>query len=241
MKKITVWSFLVTYLLCGCASNPKLVQIPRGEPISISVGLASKADGSVDTQNDAFGDDLKSGAGGGAAAGALAGLTCGPLLVFCVPFGAVVGGVAGSVGGAAAGVYGALSAEQAGQLRERVLKLAESRDQLAELEANIKDRAARYWILDSADPTHRVTVQVQDLIMGSNHNNQVRSILRIAVMVQKNVEDPAKNTKLKTYEYVGPYSDLSVWLDEDSDFADTSLTAAITQISSQIVSDLAMQ
>ena len=240
---------LALAFLYGCASTPKLPHIASGEPVSIVVVISPKSNGENSFQNDAFGSDVGKGAGSGALAGGLYGLSCGPLLILCVPFGAAVGAIAGSAGGAAASVDGVLSKEQADLLVARLLRLNEQRDQLAELESHITDRAGRYWDLNTEHPTHVVNVEVQDLILGSTHGDQVRSILRVLVSVRKTGEPPARTTSKKTskkkpktkqYEYVGPYASVAVWLDEDSDFVDTSLSSAIQQISTQIVSDLAV-
>ena len=238
--KIRAIPVLFLAFVYGCASTPKLPHIAVGEPVSVEVGLSSKADGQSDMQNDAFGKDAGKGAGGGAAVGAAYGLTCGPLLILCVPLGAAIGAVAGGAGGVAVGIDGGLTKEQAEQLRDRMLRLNASHDKLAELKANITDRAGKYWDLNSENPQHMVKVEVQDLILASTHDDQVRSILRVQVSVSKNGDKAAKTPKQKTYEYAGPYASLAVWLDEGSDFADTSLTSAITQISTQIVSDLAV-
>jgi hypothetical protein len=232
----------VLFLSCvyGCASTPRLPHIAAGEPVAITVALSAKADGQSDFQNDAMGKDVGKGAGGGALVGGLYGLTCGPFMIFCVPVGAAVGAVAGSAGGAVASIDGGLSKDEADQLRDRLLRLNSSRDKLDELATNITDRAGRYWDLDSEEPRHRVGVEVLDLIMASTHDNQVRCILRVLVSVEKAGDKPARAPRQKTYEYAGPYASLAVWLDENSDFADTSLSNAIAQISSQVVSDLAV-
>ena len=239
MKMRTGFVLFLSFVY-GCASTPRLAHIAAGEQVSIEVGLSSKADGQSDLQNDAFGKDTGKGASGGAVVGGLYGLTCGPLLILCVPLGAAIGAVAGTAGGAAASIDGVLTKDQAEQLRDRLIRLNESHDKLAELKTNITDRAGKYWDLSSENPGHKVNVEVQDLIMASSHNDQVRSILRVQVSVSKTGDKPTKTPKLKTYEYAGPYASLAVWLDENSDFADTSLTSAIQQISTQIVSDLAV-
>ena len=240
---------LALALLYGCASTPKLPHIAAGEPVSIVVALSQKSVGSTNFQNDAVGGDVGKGAGSGAVVGGLYGLSCGPFLILCVPLGAAMGAIVGSAGGAAVSVDGTLSKEQADQLVARLLRLNETRDQLTELESNIMDRAGRYWDLNSEHPSYLVNVEVQDLILGSTHDNQVRSILRVQVTVQNNAEQPVQKTSKKTpkktpkpklYESVGPYASLAVWLDEDSDFAETSLNSTIQQISTQIVSELAV-
>jgi len=121
-----------------------------------------------------------------------------------------------------------------------MLRLNASHDKPAELKTNITDRAGKYWDLNSPNPQHMVKVAVQDLILASTHDDQVRSILRVQVSVSKSGDNAAKTPKQKTYGYAGPYASLAVWLDEGSDFADTSLSSAIQQISTQIVSDLAV-
>ncbi|MCJ7556306.1 MAG: hypothetical protein MUP90_05260 [Gammaproteobacteria bacterium] len=218
--------------------------------MSIVVAVSPKSNGQSSFSNDALGSDVGKGAGGGALAGGLYGLSCGPLLILCVPLGAAMGAIVGSAGGAAVSVDGTLSREQADQLVARLLRLNETRSQLAALESNITDRAGKYWDLNSEHPSYLVNVEVQDLILGSTHSDQVRSILRVQVTVQNNGEQPAqkaskktpkKTLKPKLYESVGPYASLAVWLDEDSDFAETSLNSSIQQISTQIVSDLAVK
>jgi len=160
-----------------------------------------------------------------------------------VPFGAAVGAIAGGAAGAVVGTAGNLSAEQASQLRDRMLRWNESHDKLAELTTNLNDRAARYWDLTSTEPQTTVSVEVQNLILASTHADQVRAILQVSVTVKKKSDKPIVNGKapvVKDYEYASPYASLDVWLDDKSDFADTSISSAIQQISSQIISDLAM-
>lgn len=242
VRKMNIRLLFVLFLsfVYGCASTPKLPHIAAGEPVTITVALSAKADGHSDFQNDAVAKDVGKGAGGGALVGGLYGLSCGPFLILCVPVGAAVGAVAGTAGGAVASIDGALSKDEADQLRDRILRLNSSRDKLEELRTNITDRADRYWDLDSEEPRHSVQVEVLDLIMASTHDNQVRCILRVLVTAGKTGDKPGKQPKQKTYEYAGPYASLAVWLDENSDFADTSLSNAIAQISTQIVSDLAV-
>lgn len=242
MTRIAI-AILTIIILPGCASAPKLAQIPNGETVSIVVAASPTADGQTELKNDAVGKDLKKGAGGGAVGGGLAGLTCGPFAIICVPFGAAVGAIAGGAAGAVVGTAGNLSAEQASQLRDRMLRLNESHDKLAELTTNLNDRAARYWDLTSTEPQTTVSVEVQNLILASTHADQVRAILQVSVTVKKKSDKPPVKGKapvVKDYEYASPYASLDVWLDDKSDFAETSISSAIQQISSQIISDLAM-
>jgi hypothetical protein len=229
--------------MSGCASEPKLAPIPNGETVSIEVAMSPTADGQHGLKNDAIGKDVGVGAGGGAVGGGLLGLFCGPWAPLCIPtfsaFGAAGGAVTGVVVGAASG----LSAEQATQLNDRMLRLNESHDKLAELTTNINDQAAGYWDLNSTEPQTTVRVWVQDLIFASTHGDQVRAILQVNVMLVRNSVKPLKNGEapsMKHYVSASPYASLDSWLDDESDIADTNISGAIQEISNQILSDLAI-
>lgn len=58
------------------------------------------------------------------------------------------------------------------------------------------------------------------------------------VSVRSSANGRLTSSDKKPYEYLGAYSALSVWLDEGSDFVDTSLSSASQQIAAEIVSDL---
>ena len=119
--------------------------------------------------------------------------------------------------------------------------MRESHDKLAELTTSINDRAAMYWDLSSTEPQTTVWVWVQNLKLGSTHDNQVRAILQVNVMVLRKSDQPLNAAPVVWgYEYSSPYANLDEWLDDKSDFADTSISSAIRQISSEIVSDLAI-
>jgi hypothetical protein len=239
-SRLTIF-IIVLSVMSGCASAPKLTQIPNGETVSIVVAASPIADGQTELRNDAVGKDMGIGAGGGAVGGGLYGLTCGPWAPLCVPFLFVVGGITGGAAGAVVSTGASLSAEEATQLRDRMLRLNESHDKLAELTTNINDRAERYWDLSSTEPQTTVWVGVQNLKLASTHDNQVRAILQVSVMVMKKSDKPLKKVpEVWDYEYASPYTSLDIWLDDESDFADASISSAIRQISSDIVSDLAI-
>jgi hypothetical protein len=225
----------------GCASAPKLDQIPNGETVSIVVAVSPTADGQTELKNDATGKDVGIGAGGGAVGGGLLGLLCGPWAVVCVPYFATYGAIGGGVAGAVVSSDGSLSSEQATQLRDRMLRFNESHDKLAELTTNINDRAARYWDLSSSEPQTTVRVGVHNLKFATTHGDQVRAILQVSVMVFKKSDQPLNAVPVVWgYEYSSPYANLDEWLDDKSDFADTSISSAIRQLSSEIISDLAI-
>jgi hypothetical protein len=62
----------------------------------------------------------------------------------------------------------------------------------------------------------------------------------VLVTVQKDGAMQKPPSPQKLYEYMGPFSSLAVWMDERSDFLDTSLSSASQQIAAQIVSELAL-
>jgi len=229
--------------MSGCASEPKLAPIPNGETVSIEVAMSPTADGQHGLKNDAIGKDVGVGAGGGAVGGGLLGLLCGPWAAFCVPAFSYIGLAGGAVTGLVVADVSGLSAEQATQLNDRMLRLNESHDKLAELTTNINDQAAGYWDLNSTEPQTTVRVWVQDLIFASTHGDQVRAILQVNVMLVRNSVKPLKNGEapsMKHYVSASPYASLDSWLDDESDIADTNISGAIQEISNQILSDLAI-
>jgi len=234
-------SILILVLVSGCASAPKLDQIPNGETVSIVVAESPTADRQSELINDTVGKDMGIGAGGGALSGVIYSGICGPFIMACLPIFATTGAVMGGVAGGVVSTTSDLSAEQATQLRDRVLRLNESHDQLAELASNINDRVASYWDLNSTDPQTRVWVWMQNLKFATARGDQVRAILQVNVMVlRKSDKPPGTVPVVWAYEYSSPFADLDEWLDDESDFADTSISSAIRQISSEIVSDLSI-
>ena len=133
---------------------------------------------------------------------------------------------------------GALSDERTTRLRERLGRLQASHPLVDELQRNVSSRALKYWTLDSTSAASAVSIEIQDLELLSKRDEQVRCAIRVLVSVSSSANGRFKSSDKKPYEYLGAYSALSVWLDEGSDFVDTSLSAASQQIVAQIVSDL---
>ena len=236
-------SIFILVLVSGCASTPKLDQIPNGEKVSIVVAMNPTADGQTEfNKNNSTGENIGKGAGAGAMGYGVLGVFCGPLAPICVPAMAYTGAIAGAGIGATMSTGGNLSTEQATQLSGRMLRLNESRDKLAELAININDQAGRYWDLSSTEPQTTVRVGMQNLIFNVTDDHQVGAILRVGVTVEKKPDKPPRKSAkpvMKYYESVSPYASLDLWLDEQDDFAENGINLAIREISSQIVSDLA--
>ena len=223
-------------LLCGCAA-PQITPLSRGDALVIVVAMSPQADGAVKINNDALASGVSAGGGSGMAVGGLWGLSCGPFAVLCVPLGMLAGGLTGSAAGAVVGVTGALPEPKSALLLERVAQVQQSHALLAELQKNLADRAQRHWRLAPSAPATVLTVELQELALTSTRDERIRCIVRVLVTVQPQGIKKAAVPKL--YEFVGPYGKLAAWLDESSDFVDTSLTSASQQIAAQIVADLA--
>ena len=136
---------------------------------------------------------------------------------------------------------GALSDEKAARLRERLGRLQASHPLVEELERNVSSRAVKYWPLDAASAANVVSIEIQDLELMSTRDEQIRCAIRVLVSVRSSANGRPKSWDKKPYEYLGAHSALSVWLDEGSDFVDTSLSSASQQIAEQIVSDLSQR
>lgn len=232
----SVW----TGLLAGCASAPKPPPIRDGEAVAFVVVAGPPADSAVRISNQALGDGIATGAGSGTVVGGLWGFACGPLAILCVPLGAMAGLATGTVAGAAVGMTGALSSEQAARVRERLGQVRRSHDLLAELQSQIASRAQRHWTVGNETSAHVVTVALQDLQLTSTRDEQLSLVMQVTVTVRLRGAGQT-STAPKQYSYVGPFSPMAVWVDERSDFIDTSLSSASQQIAAQIVSELALK
>lgn len=242
MNVRTACPVLALAALCGCATAPELPHIRAGESVAFMVAMSPQASGAITIRNDTLGSDTSTGLGSGMLAGGLWGLACGPFIVLCVPLGAAAGAITGTAAGAAVGLTGVLPESKATLLRDRMLRLQQSHAMLTELQTNIADRARKYWDLGFGQAANVVTVELQDLLLASTRDERIRCAVRALVSVQPSGEKRVPTPKPpRLYEYLGPYSTLTVWLDEGSDFADTCLTSASQQIAAQIVSDLAVK
>lgn len=214
--------------------------IAPGEGVTVVVVRSQDSGGELDITNESLGNGVAGGGGTGAVAGGAWGLTCGPLAVLCVPLGAMMGMVTGGAAGAVVGATGMLPEEKAKMLRDRVNGATKEHNLVAKINDGVTTRAARYWKVDGAQPTTRVTIHVHDPRLMATRDEQVRCAIKLTVIVERpGTGSPAERSFTKQYDYLGPYGALAVWLDQGSDFVDTSLTSASQQFAAQIVSDLA--
>ena len=241
MTSFTVLFAVAATLLSGCVTEPRLQAISKGEAVLIVMSTDADTDGKLKLRNEALGTGVSKGAGAGAVAGALWGLVCGPFAILCAPLGAVIGGVTGSAAGAVVGIAGALSDKKAEQLQERLSRLAKARSLPSEIQENLTVRANKIWRLGADQANTKIVLQVQDLVLMSTRDEQIRCAVRVTVTVQSGLGGAAKSSSVKDYEYLSSYASLAVWLDESSDFVDLVLTAASQQIAAQIVADLSLR
>ena len=241
MTMRTTLAFVALVWLGACANGPTLTPIPGGEAVAMSVTMSPQADGVVKISNSALRDDFSVGTGSGAVVGGLWGLTCGPFAVLCVPLGAGMGMITGAAAGTVVGLTGALPSEKEAQIRDRLARIQQAHPLLDQLKRQVDDRAQRHWNLGSARPSSWVTVELQDLHLTSTRDERIRCEVRVQVAVAPATGEAAGRQRFKLYEYVGSFSSLAVWLDESSDFVETSLGSAAQQIAAQIISDLAVK
>ena len=212
--------------------------IQNAKPVSILVSQHQYGNGPINIRNEAIGAGISAGVGTGLVAGGLWGLACGPFAVLCMPLGAITGAVIGTAAGAAVGVTGGLSDDKATRLRERLGRLQASHPLVDELQRNLNVRALKYWTLAPDSAVNVVTIELQGLELMSTRDEPIRCAVRVLVSVKSSGSGRSTAPNKKQYEYLGAYSALAVWLDEGSDFVDTSLSSASQQIAAQIVSDL---
>jgi hypothetical protein len=237
-RKMTLMTLWIG-VLCGCASSPTLSPIREGESVAIVVAMSPRSDGEIKLHNLSIGSNAINGAGSGAVIGGLYGLVCGPLAPVCVPLTASFGALAGTGTGAAIGMTGALVDENVAQLRDRLGRWRQTHDMLGELRINVTERGRKHWKLMPDATVPVVSVELQDMLLNTTRDSRVQLVFRVLVRVGPAGDSTSRTSSQKLYEYVGPLTPLSVWLDEEGDFIDTSYTSAIHQVATQIVSELA--
>jgi hypothetical protein len=227
-------------LLAGCAGTPVLKPIPNGTPVAIVVARAPTAGEPVPISNRAIGEGVSTGAGSGSVIGGLWGLACGPFAPLCIPIGAAAGAITGTAAGAVVGLGGALSDAQAAQLRDRLSRARQSHDVLEDLRGHVTDRARKHWPANARPSDAEVTLEVQEVQLASTRDERVSLSLQVVVTVLRKGPGPIPPPDRKVFAYTGPFTALAVWLDEGSDFIDTSLSTASQQLAAEIVSELAL-
>lgn len=239
MKARSMALALSLSLLAGCASRPQLPPVRGGAPISLTVVTSAPTDTHAAVRDTTVGESVSTGAGAGAVAGALWGLSCGPLFLLCAPLGALMVSGVGVIAGGAVGLATSLPQETATRLHERLTQLQQTHDPLEELRNNLSDRARKHWTLSAEPPSTAINVELQNLFLTSTREQRVGLVMQVRVSVRPAGARADAAPTQKAYEHVGPSSSLAVWLDEQSDFAQTSLRSASQQIALQIIADLA--
>jgi hypothetical protein len=250
-------ALLVLAVLGACSTTAPRTTLPRGGPLAIEVRAVPTGDGPIPISNQAMGKDIGTGATSGGVSGGVLGLACGPLALICMPVFAGLGALTGTAAGAIVGATGSLSDAQTTQVRERLARLRRSHDLLVELRERLTDGAGRHWQLTSDANASKLSVELEELWLGSTRDERIGFVIRVAVKVsptggvapplvvqgQPGVNVTRTSTRTssaaeKVYEYVSPLTPLSVWVDDQSDFLDATFSAGLQQLTSQIVMDL---
>jgi hypothetical protein len=176
----------------------------------------------------------------GATVGALTGLSCGPLLVFCVPLGALMGAGAGVAVGATAGLAEMLPKDKVVQLEDRLRRLQQSVDPLLELKTSVLAQAGKHWELTEDTSGRVVNLEVQNLQLTADRNKNIALVMQVLV-TQRNGK-AGSGTRPATpqrFVVITQGNSLAAWLDERSDLPESQLRTACQQMASQVVSQLA--
>lgn len=265
MNQRTACATLWLGLLCGCATPPPITPIGGRESVAFEVVMRPQAEGEIMIINQAVRDEGTKGAAAGIVAGGLSGLACGPFMALCIPAFAMMGGAYGGLAGSVVGITGQLPAEKATQLRERLIQLRQSYDPRDDLRSNVTERARKHWDLTSDTPKSIVTVVLYDMLLVSTRDERISLVMRVLVTVRPGdaprpatpkpyeLSGPPGGIRVaggyvlppltpneKLYEYVGPSSSVTAWLDDHSDVLNTAFRAASQQVAAQIVAELAL-
>jgi hypothetical protein len=230
MKRILALAF--GFLVSACAVQGP--QIHRGESLSVVVH-APAAPLPIETSNAAIKENAGTGLAGGAVVGALVGLGCGPLLVLCVPLGAVVYGAAGTVLGAGVGVAEDLPADTREQLERRLEEFARAHDVHGELSSAVMQRATGHWMIvprSASSPSMAIRLEQATVRV---LRGRASLLLRARVVLER----PAAGPFEKTFQYLGPASDVSLWIEDRADFVQASFRDGYAFLAQSVIGEFA--
>lgn len=232
-KRIVV---AVAALLSGCAAQ--LPSITRGEEVAIITSGTTHP--SIDLYNNAMGQSARSGATGGAVAGALYGLACGPFAPACVPMGALLFGGMGALGGVAVGATQGPEAEVRTRLLEHLT--SHGRIQLAEREMvdsiSATASASGHWRIVPDSAATSIVVKLDEVALHARRGDRVALGMKAIITVRRSGPAPANPLDTKVFQYLGPESDVRVWLMDRGDFAAESIRQAVRHIAYDVVMGL---
>ena len=228
---------LLSVMLIACAT-PRLGTLKVGDEIEIAAATEKEADSRVDISNKVIGQDAHAGALGGASAGAIAGLFCGPWSPICVPLGAMVVGFGGGAVGAIAGIAESLPREARDQLHSRIEDFRRLHNPREHLMAAITGKARDQWRVVAEPSSTLMTVHLREVALHSMRENRIALVMRVAVTVRSVGADGRSNTTAKTFKYVGPNSNVRLWIEDKNEYVANSFNHAYRQIAENVCSEL---
>lgn len=230
----------VATLAGGCAAPPTMDRLRDGESLKLVISQAP-SEGVVDIHNASLGKNGGTGASTGGVAGGLWGLACGPLAILCVPLGAGVGALAGTASGAVVGATASLSDDKATQLRDRVSRSVAAHELGAQLRRNVDERAQRHWDLASGAPGFVLNVELGNIELTSTRDEMIGMVLRAHATLQRSGAPATPAPSVQAFECSSAPSNLTIWLDDRSDFVDTVLANCTQQLAAQLVSEMTLR
>ena len=237
--KVALLSCLTTLLLSACAT-PRLDAIGADEPISfITIPPRNAPSTPIAISNKNVGRGARAGYVSGSVVGGLAGIACGPFAVLCIPAGALIGGGGGALGGTLVGLAQGLPADEYRQLRDSMDAFARDRDPREQLVAAIADQVRRRWTLVAEGAATTMRVEVDDVALHVRDDDRVALVLRATITVRRAGVDRTFAGEPRTFEYVGPASDVRIWLENRDDFVADTFLFGYRHIAHEVFSELA--
>lgn len=229
---------LLVAMLAGCAAT-RLEKIEAGQEVAIVSADRGSEGATIEISNKVIGKDAGTGAVGGMVAFAPLGLSCGPWAPLCVPFTAMVGAGVGALGGAVVGVAESLSSETKQQLRGRLDAYREANDPRQRVVEAIADQAKAHWTITPAGSAMTVVVKLEEVSLHALREDRIALVVKAAVGIRRPGENAKTEPDTKTFDYVGPESDVRQWIEDRNDFVARSFDHAFGHIARRVVADLA--
>jgi hypothetical protein len=243
MNRPTIILFCLGLLLSRCSSHyAALERVSSGD--SIEVAVYTSGEYAQVLGNEKVGKGALKGTGrgaiAGAGAGAVAGLTCGPLLVFCVPLGAIAGAGTGAiVGGVAGGVHGAVTSlpkDQAQQFNVMLNKHMSPEVMTDKLRDAFLASATPDWKITDGAGDSRVVLVIHGLGFGQHSGDRLS--LRVGATMEVLYREATERTRPYSFEYNGPKVPLNQLLTEDGEELAEALNVASGELARQMTDAL---
>jgi hypothetical protein len=229
---------VIALALCGCATTTSLDPVPASAHVQFEAAAAADPKFSVGVSGPAKLRAGNTGAAVGAAIGALIGASlCGSAFLICSPFLALAFAPIGATVALGFGNTDTLTPGLTQGLRRALETVGPTTRPHDDVVAGA--RAAQRWSAAGGDtPVTRVVVRIDEVQLRAVTEQRSHVALRGRVEVSREGRAPRWGRDFKDFEYVGPDTDVTPWLESPNAALAESLRQAYRLAGENLVAEL---